>query len=312
MVFGDAEMSDFPRSLREFESCFPDYRACARWLAKTRWPDGSVCPACGHVKGGELARGLLTYQCAGCRKQTSVTAGTVLHRSHLPLEIWFLAAWLVATHKNGISAWQLWLQLGLGSYKTAWLLLQKLRHTMVNPDQSPLSGLVQVDETSMPFRTKETPINANPGHAHDGKMMIAGAVEIHDRAPGRLRLRVIDDYSAKTLGGFVSANLNPGSTAVSDGWSGYTRLKDVKHQPKIVGPMAAHVLLPWIHRVFGKAKRWAMGIYHGFRRPHLQRNLDEFVFHFNRRKTPEAAFASLFGIAMKLDHASYHMLIQRS
>ena len=98
---------------------------------------------------------MLVYQCAGCRKQTSVTAGTVLHRSHLPLKTWFLAAWLVATHKNGISARQLWLQLGLGSYKTAWLLLQKLRRAMVNPDRSPLSGLVEVDETSMPFRTKD-------------------------------------------------------------------------------------------------------------------------------------------------------------
>ena len=148
-------MSDFPSSLREFETRFPDDEACARWLSKVRWPDGFVCPACGHAKGFELERGVLVYQCAGCRKQTSVTAGTVLHRSHLPLKTWFLAAWLVATHKNGISARQLWLQLGLGSYKTAWLLLQKLRRAMVHPDRSPFSGLVEVDETSMPFRTKD-------------------------------------------------------------------------------------------------------------------------------------------------------------
>ena len=305
-------MSDFPGSLREFEACFPDDEACARWLSKKRWPEGFICPACGHGKGFELGRGVLMYQCAGCRKQTSVTAGTVLHRSHLPLKVWFLAAWLVATHRNGISARQLWLQLGLGSYKTAWLLLQKLRRAMIAPDRSPLSGLVEVDETSMPFRTGDTPINPKPGRSHEGKMMIAGAVEIHDKAPGRLRLKVIDDYSAKTLGSFVQANLEPGSTAISDGWSGYARLKDVKHEPKVVGPMAAHVLLPWIHRVFGNAKRWAMGVYHGLREPHLQRYLDEFVFRFNRRKTPQAAFASLLGIAVKRDHASYQMLIQRS
>ena len=76
--------------------------------------------------------------------------------------------------------------------------------------------------------------------------------------------------------------------------------------------MAAHVLLPWIHRVFGNAKRWAMGVYHGLREPHLQRYLDEFVFRFNRRKTPQAAFASLLNIAVKRDHASYQMLIQQS
>ncbi len=305
-------MNDYPSSLREFEACFSDDEACARWLANKRWPDGFVCPACGHGKGFELGRGVLMYQCASCRKQTSVTVGTVLHRSHLPLKVWFLAAWLVATHRNGISARQLWLQLGLGSYKTAWLLLQKLRRAMIAPDRSPLSGLVEVDETSMPFRTSDTPINPKPGRSHEGKMMIAGAVEIHEKAPGRLRLKVIDDYSAKTLGAFVEGNLVPGSTAISDGWSGYLRLKDVKHEPKIVGPMAAHILLPWIHRVFGNAKRWAMGVYHGLRTPHLQRYLDEFVFRFNRRKTPQAAFASLLSIAVKRDHASYQMLIQQN
>ena len=76
--FGDAEMSDFPGSLREFETCFPDDESCARWLAKVRWPDGFVCPACGHGKGFELERGVLTYRCAGCRKQTSVTTGLSL------------------------------------------------------------------------------------------------------------------------------------------------------------------------------------------------------------------------------------------
>ena len=116
-------MGDVPRSLREFEARFPDDAACARWLAAKRWPDGFRCPACGHDHGWELGRGTLLIECARCHRQISVTAGTVLHRSHLPLKVWFLAAWLVATHRNGISARQLGLQLGLGSYKTAWLLL---------------------------------------------------------------------------------------------------------------------------------------------------------------------------------------------
>ena len=223
-----------------------------------------------------------------------------------------LSLMLKAHHRNGISARQLWLQLGLGSYKTAWLLLQKLRRAMIASDRSPLSGLVEVDETSMPFRTSDTPINPKPGRSHEGKMMIAGAVEIHEKAPGRLRPKVIDDYSAKTLGTLFESNIVPGSTAISDGWSGYLRLKNVKHEPKVAGPMAVHILLPWIHRVFGNAKRWAMGAYHGLRTPHLQRYLDEFAFRFNRRKTPQAAFASLLSIAAKRDHASYQMLIQQN
>src|SRR3954470_14760642 len=101
--------------------------------------------ACGHGEGRELGRERPTVQCAACERQVSVTAGTVLHGSHLGLRTWFLAAWLMATHANGISARQLWKQLGLGSYKTAWLLLRKLRRAMVDPEREPLAGLVEVE-----------------------------------------------------------------------------------------------------------------------------------------------------------------------
>src|SRR5918993_1148636 len=238
-------MDERPGSLPEFEARFPDEAACARWLFGKRWPDGFRCPGCGHDKGGELGGGTLLVECARCHRQTAVTAGTALHRSHLPLKLWFLAAWLVATHKNGISARQLWLQLGLGSYKAAWLLLRKLRRAMVDPGREPLAGLVEVDETSIPFRTKDEPVAAKPGRAHEGKLLIAGAVEIAGKGPGRARLAVIGDYSGESLGGFVAAAVAGGSTVVSDGWSGYATLKDVKHDPKVVGPMAAHVVLPW-------------------------------------------------------------------
>ena len=237
-------MNELPRSLPEFEARFPDDDACARWLLVKRWPAGFRCPACGHAKGWELGRGVLMIECAKCHRATSVTAGTVLHRSHLPLKTWFLAAWLVATHKNGISARQLGLQLGLGSYKTAWLLLQKLRRVMVAPDRAPLDGLVEVDETTIPFRTKDEPVVVKPGRSDEGRLLVAGAVEIKGAGPGRARLAVITDYSAASLGAFVQANVAGGSTVVSDGWSGYSRLKDVKHDPKIIGPMAAHVVLP--------------------------------------------------------------------
>src|ERR687895_361892 len=91
---------DHFRSFLRFEARFPDEAACARWLFERRWPDGFRCPGCGHGKGWELERGTLLVECARCHRQTSVTAGTVLHRSHLPLRTWFLAAWLVATHTN--------------------------------------------------------------------------------------------------------------------------------------------------------------------------------------------------------------------
>ena len=98
---------DFPRSLAEFQGRFATEEGCRRYLAACRWPDGFRCPVCGHAEGWELGRERLTLRCAACERQVSVTAGTVLHGSHLPLRTWFLAAWLVATHKNGMSARQL-------------------------------------------------------------------------------------------------------------------------------------------------------------------------------------------------------------
>ena len=162
-------MAELPRSLPAFEARFPDEAACARWLLGKRWPDGFRCPACGHDKAWELGRGRerLTLQCAARERQVSVTAGTVLHGSHLGLRTWFLAAWLVATHRNGMSARQLWLQLGLGSSKTAWLLLRKLRRAMVDPGREPLAGLVEVDETSLSFRAGDGPAERRPGRSHD-------------------------------------------------------------------------------------------------------------------------------------------------
>ena len=110
-------MTDFPRSLLEFQQRFPDEEACAAYLAILRWPAGFVCPACGSSRGWALATKAYTHECADCRKQTSVTAGTVMHGSKLALIAWFWAAYLMATHSNGISALQLQKQLGLGSYQ---------------------------------------------------------------------------------------------------------------------------------------------------------------------------------------------------
>src|SRR4051812_47947613 len=208
------EMTELPRSLPEFEARFPDDAACARWLLEKRWPDGFRGPACGHDKGWELARERLTLQCAACERQVSVTAGTVLHGSHLGLRTWFLAAWPMATHKNGISARQPWKQLGLGSYKSAWLLVRKLRRAMVDPDREPLAGLVEVAETSIPFRARGEPVR--PGRSHDGKLLVTGAVEIKGKGPGRGRLAGVGGYSAGAPGALCAP---PGATrGAGGGW----------------------------------------------------------------------------------------------
>jgi Transposase zinc-ribbon domain len=126
-------MADFPRSLIEFQRRFPDEEACAAYLAGARWPEGFRCPACGHDKGWELATKAFTRECACCGKQTSVTAGTIMHSSKLPLTAWFWAAYLMATHSNGISALQLRSQLGLGSYGVAPVRQTSPRHGRAGP-----------------------------------------------------------------------------------------------------------------------------------------------------------------------------------
>jgi len=214
----------------------------------------------------------------------------------------------MATHSNGISALQLQAQLGLGSYKSAWLLCAKLRRAMVAPGRAPLEGLVEVDETAIPLHRKDDPPSGGQGRSRQGKMLVAGGVEVDDGGPGRVRLATIADFSVRSLRAFVEANLAPGATARTDGWSGYSGAPGITHDPHVVGSMAAHVILPWTHRVFANLKTWALGVYHGLREKHLQSYLDEFTFRFNRRRTRHAAFRSLLGIAVALKPTTYNML----
>jgi hypothetical protein len=304
-------VTDFPRTLIAFQHRFADEAACARYLFAARWPEGFVCPGCGMTKAWELQTKPWTWECAGCGKQTSVTAGTIMHHSKLALTTWFWAAYLMATHSNGISALQLQHQLGLGSYRSAWLLCGKLRRSMVAPGRAPLAGFVEVDETEIPCRGKDDPVTGGGGRSRQGKMLIVGAVEVADggAGPGRIRLKEVPDYSAQSLHPFIADNLAPGATAKTDGWSAYPGAPSVKHDPHVIGKMAAHIVLPWVHRIFSNLKVWALGVYHGLRRKHLQSYLDEFVFRFNRRRTRPAAFRSLLGIAAGHPPFSYKMLI---
>ena len=120
------------RSLAEFQKSFPDEESCAAFLIKRRWPEGFACPGCGKCRAVGLKSRPRLHECLDCGRQTSVTAGTAMHRSKLPLTAWFWAAHLMTTHSNGMSARQLEDQLGV-TYKTAWLLTQKLRRSMVDP-----------------------------------------------------------------------------------------------------------------------------------------------------------------------------------
>ena len=304
---------DKPLSRTEFDRKFPDDAACARFLANERWPGGFRCPKCASKKGWELRTKRFTWECASCNRQTSVTAGTVMHRSKVPLRKWFELVHIMTSHSNGISAEQAQAQLGLGSYNTAWLMLHKLRRAMVDPTRSKLSGTVEVDESTIPFRTKQDPVAGGQGRSSRGKLAIACAVELSkDGEPRRIRLAPIPDYSAETLHGFVADNIVRGSSVRTDGLPAYRGMDGYRHQPKVVGSMAAHVLMKWVHRVFSNLKRWLMGTLHGARKPPLRRYRDEFVWRWNRRRTFSSAFGNLLAQATAMRPASMRQIVDQA
>ena len=240
-------------------------------------------------------------KCRKCSYQVSVTAGTVLHRTRLSLRDWFSAAYLVATHTPGISAVQLQRQLGLRRYETAWGLLQKLRRAMVRPERDRISGEVEVDETYV----GGVEVGRRGGRVRDStKTIVVGAVEIRGQGSGRVRLSVIEDLSAASLVGFLEQSVAPCSVVHTDGWGGYRPLanKGYDRRRETQGHAKNAVkLFPRVHRVFSNLKTWLAGTHHGVGEQHLQHYLNEYVFRFNRRRAPMAAFQSLLGLTTPQD-----------
>lgn len=296
----------FPRTLVEFQRRFGDDEECRRYLLESRWPDGYRCPRCQRGDGYELrSRALL--KCKGCGYQTSATAGTVLHGSKVPLHAWFWAAYLVTTHTPGFSALQLQRQLGLNRYETAWAMLQKLRRAMVRPERDRISGTVEVDETYVGGVEE----GLRGGRQRNStKSIVVAAVELRGRGTGRIRLGVVKDVSAASLGRFVKEAVEPGSTLLTDGWQGYAPLrKAYDHQPTTQNdPRNAARLFPRVKRTFSNLKTWLAGTHHGVSSKHLPHYVNEFVFRFNRRRTPMAAFQSLLGLTSQHTPTTYKML----
>jgi transposase-like protein len=189
------------RSLSQFQKAFSDEASWVAFLFKRRWPDGFVCSVCGKRRVAGLKSRPRLYQCLDCGRQTSITAGTTMHRSRLPLTAWFRAAHPMSTHSNGMSARHLEDQLGV-TYKTAWLLTQKLRRSMVDPDREPLEGVVEVDQTEIPLREGDAVLE--PGNA--GKILVIGAVEVifRDTNQARPRRKSTPNTSTRVLAASAS------------------------------------------------------------------------------------------------------------
>lgn len=275
----------FPRTIFEFHEWFSTEEACAKFLIDSRWPDGFVCPRCGGKDYFWLPKRTL-LQCKQCGYQASHTAGTVMHRTKQPFRLWFHAAYLVTTLTPGMSALQFQRQVDIPSYKTAFMMLHKLRAAMVRQGRDRLSGLVEVDETYV-----GGPKKGPPGRGAEGKVIVAGAVDVRGKYANRVRLKVISNVTQATLTDFVKENAEEGSTIKTDDWMGYNKLEKEGYRHEI------DMDLVHIHRVFSLLKTWILGTHHGVSPQHLQAYLNEYCFRFNRRGTPMAAFQTVLGLA---------------
>ena len=308
---------------------FPDDAACASHLEKVLWPGGFVCQYCGlNDEASRFPnRSSVVLRCRSCKRDTSLTADTVMQRTHMPISIWFWAAYLVSSQTPGMSAVQFQRQLGLKRYETAFHILHKLRAAMVRPDRDRIGGgfPVEVDETWVGGRTR------GEGRGRHHKTLVVGAIEERRRKvnegqrdpskalprrgglyAGRLRLHVAPDRSAKSLEGFVLDSVQPGTHITTDDWSGYDHLAEQGYRLTQVAqrgdPDITEKHLPLIHLVFGNLKTWLNGVHHGVSPQHLQAYLNEFTFRFNRRFFPFTAFQSLLGIGAATEPTTYDAL----
>ncbi len=263
----------FPTSLPEFQKVFPDDAACAKYLESLRWPDGFICPDCGHKAQPYRfpSRSSVVLRCRKCKVNTSLTASTVMRQTHTPLSIWFWGAYLVTTQTPGQSALQFQRQLGLSRYETAFQILHKLRAGMVRPERDCIGAehLVEVDECLVGGRTR------GEGAGVHHMVTVAGAVEVRARKDaearaakhrqeheggvplkklvyaGRLRLRVVPERSTEQLVSFVMENVAPGARVRTDAYRGYLGLSALGYahdRMVIAGDVTkAETHLPMIH-----------------------------------------------------------------
>jgi hypothetical protein len=301
---------DFPLTILEFQQRFGTEEACRAYVFASRWPQGFVCPGCGgRDAGGETRRHL--WICTACGHQTSVTAGTVMHGTRLPLRTWFWAAYLISTFHPGISAKQLQRQLGIGCHETAWAMLHKLRGAMVAPERELLKAEVEIDE----FFLGGYEEGLKGGRQRGNKTLCGVAIEVRGRGSGRVRLAVLSDASGPTLTKFTMDTTTAGAIVHTDGLQSYRAL--AKHgydhrrrSQSDAGP--GEQLLPRAHRAISNLKAWMHGTHRGVSPEHLPVYLDEFVFRHNRRSTPMAGFQTLLGLGLAHEPISYRDIIDRA
>lgn len=258
---------------------FGSEERCRDYLEELRWPDGPECPRCGDYTTISRIASRNQYECDACRYQFSVTAGTLIHDSHLPLWKWFLAVYLMCESKKGISAKQLQRMLSV-SYKTAWYLSHRIRDAMGDGEQPLLTGTVEIDETYLGGKRK------GYGKGYRGnKVVIAGAIE----RGGEIRLRLVPNSRRHSLEGFIASSVDDDAEMFTDELASYDGITGNQHKTvshKDEEWVRGNVHTNTVESAWSLLKRSVVGTYHHMSVKHLPAYLDEMEWRFNNRENP--------------------------
>jgi transposase-like protein len=276
-------------SIREFQEYFRDEQACHDYLFRLKWPNGFHCPQCGHPSAYITKRG--RFQCKQCKHQSSTTAGTLFHKTHLKLHLWFWAIYLFSRDKRGCSAVAMKNALNV-SYPTAWLLLQKIRTAMMSKnDEYLLSGVVLIDETY--FGGKKD--SAKPGRGCKRTPALISLSATPTGKPLFAHISLLKDCQQKTIDEVAKKTIESGSLLISDSdralksLEGYDHLLVNFRQDKV----STLQVLKWVHTLISNLKASLLATYHRPSDKHLQRYLAEFCYRFNRRFCEPLIFEKL-------------------
>lgn len=276
----------------EFQRRFATEQDCYDFLFRQRWPNGFVCPKCGQNKAYYLKNHGL-YQCANCHHQASVTAGTIFHKTRIPLVKWFWMIFFLARNKSGYSILNLQKLLDIGTYKTALLMANKIREAMAHRDTCyKLSGIIELDDSY--FGGKN--VSGKRGRGASNKSKVFVAVSVKKNKPQYAKMRVVERLDERNLKKFTSQDLNPHATIRTDGFSSYKTLDKSGYDnwaETLETPENASKFLPWVHILISNSKAILRGVHHGVSPKHLHRYLTEFCYRFNRRYSEPTLFNRL-------------------
>lgn len=293
---------------------FPDDKSCKKYLGDLRWNGNVSCPRCNHTHVYHFKDGI-TYKCAGCLQKFNAKTNTVFEETKLSLQKWFLALYLLTSHKKGISSLQLAKDLNI-TQKTAWFLLHRLRFMITNKSMFLLQNEVEIDETYVGGKNKNRHKNKKvpntQGRSLVDKTAVIGVVERN----GELRTFVVEDVKTETLSKIITENVDTTATLNSDEYVSYRKMgeiynhKIVNHGGKQFVDGNSHVNT--VEGFWSLLKRGIIGIYHFTSRKHLHRYVGEFTFRYNTRILGESErFNVVLGEQMVGKRLPYKILINK-